>query len=95
MRGRGPGWAASCGVKAKPTVRWVCPCRRYVGTHGVYTLTTPYERDEHCPFCSPGVLLEVDPAATLQQVAGWGGGWATGGEAGSRGGSTQSGAANR
>jgi hypothetical protein len=64
-----------------------CFCRRYVGTHGVYTLTTPYERDEQCPICSPGVLLEVDPSASLQQV-GWPprtGGQLGLGKAGSRG----------
>lgn len=41
---------------------------RYVGTDSVYTLTTPYERDEKCPICSAGVSFEVAPATTLQQV---------------------------
>ncbi len=47
------------------------PCRalcRYVGTDGVYTLTTPYERDDKCPICSAGVSHEVAPSTTLQQV---------------------------
>lgn len=48
-------------------------CFRYVGTDGVYTLTTPYERDEKCPICSAGVSYEVSPSTTLQQV---GRGWA-------------------
>ena len=47
------------------------PCRRrYVGTDGVYTLTTPYERDDKCPICSAGVGFEVQPGTTLQQVRG-------------------------
>ena len=44
-----------------------CPCR-YVGTDSVYTLTTPYERDDKCPICSAGVGFEVQPGTTLQQV---------------------------
>lgn len=63
------------------------PCR-YVGTDGVYTLTTPYERDDKCPICSPGVGFAVQPATTLRQVRGPGGrgqgrrhgmGWTAGG----------------
>ena len=46
------------------------PACRYVGTDGVYTLTTPYERDEKCPICSAGVGFEVAPSSTLQQVGG-------------------------
>lgn len=34
----------------------------------MYTLTTKYERDEDCPVCGPGVLLEVSPLATLVEV---------------------------
>ena len=39
-----------------------------MGTDSVYTLTSSYERDAACPVCSPGVVLEVDPGATLGQV---------------------------
>jgi hypothetical protein len=83
--------AAQCALEA---LKMVTMCSSglnnymmYVGTHGVYTLTTPYERDEQCPICSPGVLLEVDPSASLQQV-GWPprtGGQLGLGKAGSRG----------
>ena len=45
------------------------PCR-YVGTDGVYTLTTPYEKDDKCPICSAGVSFEVQPATTLGEVSG-------------------------
>lgn len=44
------------------------PSLRYVGTDGVYTLTTPYERDDKCPICSPGVSYAVQPTTTLRQV---------------------------
>ena len=39
-----------------------------MGTDSVYTLTTPYERDDKCPICSAGVGFEVQPGTTLQQV---------------------------
>lgn len=39
-----------------------------MGTDGVYTLTTPYERDDKCPICSPGVSYAVQPSTTLRQV---------------------------
>lgn len=41
---------------------------RYSATDGVYTLTTPYERDASCPICSSGVPFAIAPTATLQQV---------------------------
>ena len=44
-----------------------CP-RRYVGTDSVYTLTTPYERDDKCPICSAGVGFKVQAGTTLQHV---------------------------
>ncbi|KAL4857795.1 NEDD8-activating enzyme E1 catalytic subunit [Chlorella vulgaris] len=40
----------------------------YSGTDGVYTLTTPYERDDKCPICSAGVSFEAAPSTTLQQL---------------------------
>lgn len=51
----------------RPLPRRLPPCR-YVGTDGVYTLTTPYERDDKCPICSAGITFEVPPSTTLQQV---------------------------
>jgi ubiquitin-activating enzyme E1 C len=40
----------------------------YVGTDGIYTLATPYERDDKCPICSPGVSYAVQPSTTLRQL---------------------------
>mmetsp|Transcript_25356 Transcript_25356/g.83349 ORF Transcript_25356/g.83349 Transcript_25356/m.83349 type:complete len:436 (-) Transcript_25356:758-2065(-) len=40
----------------------------YTGGHGVYTHTVAYDRDSECIACSPGVPLEVEETATLQQV---------------------------
>lgn len=42
----------------------------YTANAGVYTHTVKYEKDEACPICSAGTLLEVAPDATLQQVCG-------------------------
>ena len=42
----------------------------YVGTDGIYTLTSQYERDPSCPVCSPGVGITVDRGATLEEVIG-------------------------
>ena len=39
-----------------------------MGTDGVYTLTSSYERDAACPVCSAGVPLDVSPAASLRDV---------------------------
>ncbi len=39
-----------------------------MGAQGIYSVTVPYERDPHCIVCSPGVLLEVSPDMSLQQV---------------------------
>ncbi len=61
--GDAPALAAANARACSPT----STCR-YVGTDGVYTLTTPYERDEKCPICSAGVSFEVAPSTTLQQV---------------------------
>ncbi|KAI8464595.1 MAG: hypothetical protein J3K34DRAFT_380304 [Monoraphidium minutum] len=40
----------------------------YTGSQGIYTHTVAYEKDESCPVCSAGVLLEAPADATLQQV---------------------------
>lgn len=39
----------------------------YVGTDGVYTLTSRYEKDEHCPLCSSGTVIRMKRGATLQE----------------------------
>lgn len=39
-----------------------------MGSTGLYTHTVKYERDPGCPICSPGVPVEADPEATLQEV---------------------------
>jgi len=39
----------------------------YVGTDGVYTLTSKYEKDEYCPLCSSGTVIRVSRNATLQE----------------------------
>ncbi len=44
------------------------PARRYTGSQGIYTHTVAYERDPHCPVCSPGVQVAVQQSATLQEV---------------------------
>ena len=41
---------------------------RYMGSDGIYTHTVQYERDPHCPVCSPGVPITISADLLLSQV---------------------------
>lgn len=40
----------------------------YQGSQGVYIHTVAHEKNENCPVCSPGLIMEVNGDSTLQQV---------------------------
>lgn len=62
--------AAACSLEALKLVT-LCSAglnnyMMYVGTDGIYTLTSSYEKDEACLLCSPGIPLKLPKTATLQ-----------------------------
>lgn len=64
--------SAACVLEALKTVT-MCSSglnnyMMYMGSQGIYTYTVAYEKDEACPVCSAGVMLQAPADATLQQV---------------------------
>lgn len=55
-------------VQTKRHVALLVLTRRYVGTDGIYSLSSQYQQNSDCPVCSPALDLHVAPTDTLMQV---------------------------